>query len=236
MDEKMRENLQLGRDAYKKREYAKAESHLIQLVDGQQRFADVHNMLGVICHDRGLFKKAQEYFEQALAINPSYIEAALNLSVTYNDLGRYQEAKDVYSRALNAGQKGSSDLDPFVRGKLANMYADIADIYQSFGFYEFAANEYRKALELGPGFVDIRLKLAQVLRDCGKRDEAVTELHRVLSERPAFVPARIHLGITLYSQGKMSEAIAEWQEGLRLDPSNKSCQMYLNLVQTNKTS
>jgi tetratricopeptide (TPR) repeat protein len=230
MDERTKEMLKLGREAYKKKEYSRAESYLAQVMEQHDNFADVFNMLGVIYHDRGLFSKAQKNFERALAINPGYTEAALNLAVTYNDLGRYEEAKAIYGKVLQSGKNEPGELDPFVRGKIANMYADIGDVYQSSGLYDQAADEYRKALSMGPGFVDIRLKLAQVLRDCGKREEALVEFKRILEDRPTFVPARVHLGITLYAQGRYPEAVAAWKEALRIDPGNKSCQMYLNLV------
>jgi tetratricopeptide (TPR) repeat protein len=230
MDDKTKELLKLGREAYRKKEYSRAESYLAQVVEDQGAFADVFNMLGVIYHDRGLFSKAQKNFERALSINPNYTEAALNLAVTYNDLGRYEEARAIYARVLEVGKNEPGELDPFVRGKVANLYADIGDIYQSAGLYDTAAVEYRRALTLGPGFVDIRLKLAQSLRDAGKREEALEELRRVIQERPSFVPARVHLGITLYSMGRLAEAVAEWQEALRLEPDNRSCQMYLNLI------
>lgn len=230
MDERARELLKMGREAYRKKEYSRAEDHLSQLLELHNDFADVYNMLGVIFHDRGLFSKAQKSFQRALEINPSYTEAAMNLAVTHNDLGRYEEARRIYGSLLAGGRSEPGDLDPFVRGKVANMYAEIGDVYQSSGLHERAAIEFRKALDLGPGFVDIRLKLAQALSDGGNRDDAVSELRQILNDRPTFVAARVHLGITLYAQGKHSDAVAEWREALRLDPSNKSCQMYLNLV------
>jgi tetratricopeptide (TPR) repeat protein len=230
MDERLRELMKLGREAYKKKEYSRAETYLIQVMEGQDRYADVYNMLGVIYHDRGLFSKAQKNFAQALEINPNYTEAALNLAVTCNDLGRYEEAKEIYAKVLSVGRTEPGELDPFVRGKIANMYAEIGDVYFSSALYENAATEYRKALTMGPGFVDIRLKLAQALRDGGDREGAIAEFRNILADRPTFVAARVHLGITLYAQGKYTEAIAEWREALRIDPANKSCKMYLNLV------
>jgi tetratricopeptide (TPR) repeat protein len=230
MDEQIRDLLKLGRDAYSKKEYARAEGYLIKVAEKQGNYADVHNMLGVIYHDQSLFTKAQQHFEMALAINPAYTEAALNLAVTYNDLGRYSDAKETFNRALTASRANPGDLDPFVQGKIANMYAEIGDVYQAAGLYELAVTEYRKALALGPGFVDIRLKLGQALRDQGLQEEAVSEFKHILQERPSFMSARIHLGVTLYSMGRTQEAIAEWKGALQIDPENKSCQMYLNLV------
>jgi len=230
MDEHTKENLRLGRDAYKKKEYSRAESYLLQVLESHSGFADVHNMLGVIFHDRGLFSKAQGHFEMALQINPNYTEAALNLAVTYNDLGRYEDAKRVYGQALANSRTEPGELDPFVRGKIANMYADIGDVFASSGLYDLAAAEYDKALSMAPGFVDIRLKLAQALRDAGKHDAAIAQFEQILRDRPGYTSARVHLGITLYAIGRNTEAIAQWQEVLRHDPDNKSCKMYLNLV------
>lgn len=230
MDDRIKELLRLGREAYRKKEYARAEGYLNQVLETDHHFADVFNMLGVIFHDRGLFSKAHKNFEKALEINPAYTEAALNLAVTYNDLGRYEEAKQIYSRVLSHTPSRPDELDPFVRGKVANMYADIGDVYLSSGLYSQATQEYRKALDMGPGFVDIRLRLAQSLRDGGQREEAVLELRRILEERPEFSSARLHLGITLYALGRSQEAIHEWKELLRIDPNNRSCQMYLNLI------
>jgi tetratricopeptide (TPR) repeat protein len=230
MDERIKEILRLGRDAYKKKEYSRAESYLTEVLEKHDGFADVHNMLGVICHDRGLFSKAQDHFERALAINPGYTEAALNLAVTYNDLGRYEDAKRVYGEALARSQAVPGELDPFVRGKISNMYAEIGDVFASSGLYDEASVEFEKALSLAPGFVDIRLKLAQSLRDSGKHESAIEQFRRILADRPGYVAARVHLGITLYATGKIAEAVKEWEEVLRQDPENGSCRMYLNLV------
>ena len=58
----------------------------------------------------------------------------------------------------------------------------------------------------------------------------MTEFRKIMEDRPGFVSARVHLGVTLYSMGKTELALKEWNEVLSLDPGNKSCQMYINLV------
>jgi tetratricopeptide (TPR) repeat protein len=82
-------------------------------------------MLGVVYHAQGRFQDAEGAFETALRLNPRYTEAALNLSVTYNDRGKYDLAREVYRRAVTASASQPGSLDQFARGKLADMHADL---------------------------------------------------------------------------------------------------------------
>lgn len=230
MDEALKQTLMLGRGFFEKKQYAQAEKYLTTVVEQNQSFADVYNMLGVIYHDQGQFARAQRAFEAAMRINPAYTEAALNLAVIYNDMGKYREAKEVYQAALSRGRASQHKLDPFVQGKISNMYADIGDVFASSGLLDEAIAEYRRAIVLGPRFVDIRLKMAQALRDRGDHAEALSEFEEILRINPHYLPGRVHYGVTLYSAGRRAEAIKVWEEVLTMNPGNKSAEMYLNLV------
>jgi tetratricopeptide (TPR) repeat protein len=232
MDETLKHLLALGRSHYQRKEYARAERYLTQVVERTQSFADVYNMLGVIYHDQGHFAKARRAFEAALRLNPGYTEAALNLAVIYNDMGKYQEAKEVYTSALSRSTARPGEMDPFVQGKIANMYADIGDVFASSGLWEDAIREYRHALDLCPTFVDIRMKLASALRDAGQKEAAVTELQRVVEQKPEFLAGRIALGVALYSAGRVEDAIAAWEAVLDASPGNRTAEMYLSLVRS----
>src|SRR5512137_2352880 len=175
MNDILKQALALGRGYYLKKEYGLAEQYLTQIVEQNQSFADVYNMLGVIYHDQGQYQKALRAFEAALRINPGYTDAALNLAVTYNDTGKYKEAQETYRHALSRSGASHGKLDRFVQGKLANMYAEIAAVYLSSGLYVDAIREYRKALDLGPKFVDIRAALAGALRDSGEREAGIAQ-------------------------------------------------------------
>lgn len=230
MDEALKQLLTLGRGYFEKKQYAQAEKYLTQVVERTQSFADVYNMLGVVYHDQGQFARAQRAFEAALRLNPDYTEAALNLAIIYNDMGRYREAKEVYQSALSRQRSSPAKADPFVIGKVANMYADIGDVWASCGRLKEASIEYRRALELGPDFVDIRLKLADALRDEGDLDAAISEFEEIIRQNPNFLPGRVHYGIALYSAGRLDEAIRAWEEVLAASPGHKGAEMYLNLV------
>ncbi len=133
MEDTLKQLLALGRGYFLKKDYGLAEQYLAQVVEQNQSFADVYNMLGIVYHDQGQFARAQRAFEAALRLNPGYTDAALNLAVIYNDTGKYREAQEMYQQALSRSGAAPGRLDHFVRGKLGNMYADLGDVFLSSG-------------------------------------------------------------------------------------------------------
>lgn len=230
MDERLRQLIAVGREHYAAGEYDKAEPYLLQVAAEPGGFADVHNMLGVIWHSQGRFGEAETSFEKALAINPGYTEAALNLSVTYNDRGKYHKAREVYAIAIQRTHEQPSQIDPFARGKLANMHADLADAYAGLGLYDDAVRELVRALELCPTFIDLRTRLGNVYRDMGDAAAALTEYERVRRDKPDFLPARLAIGLALYTLGRTNEAIAEWEAVLAEHPDDRRARAYLRMV------
>jgi tetratricopeptide (TPR) repeat protein len=116
MDDDLRRLITLGREHYRAHDYDAAQTILAQVIERHDGFADVHNMLGVILHDRGKLEEARAAFERALQMSPGYTEAALNLSVTLNDLGLYARARDVYGKVIQRARAAPRSLDPFVKG------------------------------------------------------------------------------------------------------------------------
>lgn len=221
-----------GKKAFQQHQYEHAQKIFLQLIQKKPYFADVYNMLGVISHNSGQFTDATGYFEKALKINPKYTEALLNLAVLYNDLGEYKKARALYAKVQEKSRehKGSK-MDPFIRAKLANRHAEVGDIYEGIGFYKEAIEEYRKALHLGPTFLDIRCKLAVCLREMGKHRDAIEEFKRVLKANPKYHYAGVQLGVTLYASGKTKEAVAQWKKTLKAEPGHEGAKMYLRLAE-----
>jgi tetratricopeptide (TPR) repeat protein len=235
MDERLKQLLILGREHYDRREFDRAEHVLLEVLEHTDRFADVFNMLAVVLHERGDFVAAERYFERAVELNPHYTEALLNLAVTYNDLGKYEAARQVYAR-IRKGDGQSGVLDPFARGKIANMHADIAQAYADAGCKPEAIAELKKAVELCPAFADLQTKLGSLYRDAGNLALARDHYEAARAANAKFVPARILLGVTLLSLGLTDGAVAEWRDALAIDPDNKSAKMYLRMVETQRNS
>jgi tetratricopeptide (TPR) repeat protein len=230
MDENTKELLARGREHYQKQEFDKADYLLRDVALRTDGYADVFDMLGVIAHSRNDYAAAARYFERAVALNPSYTEALLNLAVTYNDLGNYEAARRVYAKVRQLGAEGSQKLDPFARGKLANMHADLGHAYSEFGLLREAIDEYVKATMLCPKFADLRTRLGNLYREVGDLGRAREQYEAARDANPNYLQARVLLGVTLLAMGDAVAARSEWQAVLKQEPGNKSAQMYLRTL------
>src|SRR6185369_394447 len=201
MDERIKELLSRGREHYQKREFDKADYLLREVIEHSDSYADVFDMLGIIAHSRGDLHAAARYFERAVALNASYTEALLNLAVTYNDLGRYEAARQIHSKVRKLGNTGPMQIDPFARGKIANMHADLGQAYAEAGIVHEAIEQYQKAVSLCPTFADLRTRLGSLYRDAGDLQHAREQFQAAKDANPRFVQARVLLGVTHYSLG-----------------------------------
>ncbi len=159
----------------------------------------------------------------------------MNLSVVYNEMGEYEKAQEAYALAkLSSGHEESTYLDPYVKGRLSNMHADIGNIYKDLGRYDEAMKEYKMALGLRPDFVDIKVNLAAVYRDLKDYAKAINILKEAIDLKETFFAARVQLGLTYYTMGEMDKAKAEWLAVLKKDPSEPLANMYINLLKDKK--
>ena len=233
MAESVDEIYMRGREAFERGDFAEAEKCFSEVIKSRP-YADLFNKLGLIYHGKGELGKAAASFRKALELNPGYTEVSLNLAVTLNDMGKYQEAGEIFNRAAKIAHGAPYSLDPFIKGKLANEHARIGDIYYDLGLYGEAVEEYKKAIGLRPSFVDIITKIGIAYREKGLYNDAIREFTKAREINPKYVPARINLGITYYMKGFLDLAVAEWQQTLEVNPEDSDAKMYLKFVQNEK--
>ena len=231
MTQEQQELYERGRGCFEQGKINEALNCFLVIVkDSPDRFADVHNKIGVLYHRKGILEKAAPCFEQAIKINPAYTEAALNLSIVYNELGRYDEAHRIFNKTVKTVCKARRVKDPYIEGKLANEHARLGEQYYDLGRYKEAIAEYKKALKLRPKFADIITRLGVAYRDSGELETAIDAFAKALTINPKHLPAHIHLGITYYMKGFVDMAIREWKNTLAIDQENRDARVYLSLV------
>ena len=219
-----------AQDAFTKRSLEESEKLYLKLLERSPRgFADVFNNLGLIYSEKGMLERATGYFKKALALNPKYTEASLNLAVTYNELHDFEAAEKVFNQAAKVVAAEPASLDPFIQGKLANEHAKLGDSYYKLGLYDQALVQYRMAQELRPNFADILTKIGLTLTDKGELDSAIDILVKAKKTSPTFEQAYVYLGIAYYKKGQRDLAIAEWKAAQKINPSDRALEVYLTL-------
>jgi Flp pilus assembly protein TadD len=82
--------------------------------------AKEHVEFGVVVAQRGLWREATFRWQQAVELDPTYAEAWNNLGIGYEQLGRFDDARKAYEKALEI-----EPANTFIR----NNYDLFRDIY-----------------------------------------------------------------------------------------------------------
>jgi len=72
-----------------------------QLIDLGDHSPELYYNVALICHQRGELQEAVDYYELALKEKPRFAEALLNLGHALTSLGREEEARASWARAVN---------------------------------------------------------------------------------------------------------------------------------------
>lgn len=189
-------------------------------------YPNLQNLMGVIFHRQSNFGQAIEYFEQAIASNPRFLEAALNLSATYADLGFYDQAERVYHQAVGLVREDKT-LPDLVLGRLANLHNATAVGYEQAGLYNEAIQEFSKALSIYPRMPDVRLHLAKIYLHRDLYQACKDQLFQVLEDNPSHVESLNLIGSVCYRMGDHAEASRYWEKVQNLNPQDKTSKTYL---------
>ena len=212
------------------RRFEPAEQLIRELERTQPQSADVPYFRGVSLYFQGKLGQAVECLRACLALDPQHTDAAICLSVLYNDVGKYDDAKRVFEIANHSvvHQRTGDDLE--IDRKFAVKHMEVADLYFRYRRYTEAIEEYGKAAQLDPTVLDIRIRRAKAWAKKGFLTRAMQELQQLKQEHPRYVPARIQLGLLHYSQSNILDAELEWESILEFSPEHREARAYLEMA------
>lgn len=210
-----------------------AEKLLLTAIDEYGSMANLHNLLGVTYHKQSKFADAIIQFTKALKINQNFVEAGLNLSATFCDLGRYEDAKSVFSEvlAVTPANKKQPDL---VLGRLANHHAECGHLYAQNNMLNDAINEYKRALAIYEKMPDVKVALGQLYLKTNQLERAIYELQEAIRTFPDEPEPYLWLGICFWKSGMKDQAIRAWEASRSLEDTTVSlAATYLRFSQQN---
>jgi protein O-mannosyl-transferase len=200
-----------------------------------------HNNLGIALRKRDP-DAALAHLRQAMALDPEFPEAPINLGAILLQKGEADAARQAFDRALALGDRSAivhfrlgsvllerGDLEGAARHFEASLRLDPtrADTHNSFGVVrlrrgdtESALASFAEAVRLEPDHPDAHSNIAVVRLRQGRTEEAKAELQATLRLNPRHADAHATLGALLARAGRMAEAIEHFRAGVESDPEN----------------
>jgi tetratricopeptide (TPR) repeat protein len=163
---------------------------------------------GIIAIDKQEYDRAETFFNAAIVIDPSKIEAQKKLALLYLKTNRLEQALLLYE---NMAATNSMDLQTLI---------SMANLYSTQGKYEDAISLLKRILEMEPGHRDALTNLALAYEATGKPAEAEAAFEQAVTAHPLdaeliFLYAEHH-----YKRGSYEKAIQLFERVLELRPQD----------------
>lgn len=162
------------------------------------------------------YRKAAALFEKALAIEPTYSQAAFYLGLTYNALFDQEKAEQSYQRAIA--------IDPDYLEARANYGGMLLDI----GNVDEAIRQFNTVLVRQPNHADALTMLAQAYRFKALYPQSIESARRAIAAAPASAEPHLWLADSLRLSGKWSDAEPEYNQYLKLSDFDSKLAGQLN--------
>jgi tetratricopeptide (TPR) repeat protein len=231
MDANPAQLLDRAKERFELNDYYGAIHLLEELTERGRAYADAQHLLGLCYHLSGQPELALQRLEEAIRINPRYVEALVHRGVVLGELGRTAEAEAAFAQAREITVRGSHGITAHHAGKLANHHAALGEAYAEAGALDPAIAQYRTALMLGPAFQDLRLRMGRLLLEAGRTLEARETLGEVLQARPGSVEAKAAFGLACFLSGDAATAREVWLALQGEHPTDPRARVYLRLLE-----
>lgn len=162
-------------------------------------------------------ERAIVHFNQAIQIDPQYALAYTGLADAYASQCLISDVRpnEVFPKAKVAALK-ALELD----NGLAEAHASLA--YVRFWFdwdWAGAETEFRRAIDLNPGYATAHQWYAEYLRLMGRQNEAIAENQHALQLDPLSLIINMEAGLPFYLERRYDEAIRHFRRALEIDPN-----------------
>jgi len=162
------------------------------------------------------FRKATDFFNQAVEKDPNYAQAYAGLADTYNFLGEsgYAAPQQVWQNAKSAAMHAVK-LDD----SLPEAHISVALVRESYDWdWAGAESEFKRAIQLNPNNSSAHQWYGDFLTRMGRFDEAKVELKKAQDLDPLSLLTNTSLGRQLYFTRQYDAAVKQLKKTLDMDP------------------
>ena len=195
---------------------------------------------GIVLAQKGDFKKAEEAFEQAVALHPQDPRALTALGQVQEQLGELPESVETFHKVLELDPRSADAHENLgiALGDQSNLAEALKEssiatqlvprsasahflrgrLLSDLGRHEEAREEFRKALNIDPEYAEALYFWAALEGDEDNTKIEGDLLKRYLKLRPDQATAFNQLGHVLEKEHLESDAVAAWRRAIVLNP------------------
>ncbi|MCP4726963.1 MAG: tetratricopeptide repeat protein, partial [bacterium] len=218
-DAELLENL--GEAYYTLRDYDKSLDTYNRLLNINKRNIKILSRVAEIYYEKGELDKAYDLYKKITTLEPASENARiayLNMGNILDDAQRYDEAIDIYKKALAINPKDDATL------------YNLGIAYKHSGKPELAIESWRKASELKPDEVKHHMAIADYYYDNKYYDSAVDEYTRIIRNWPDIQDAHFNLATIYYKKDLMDYSMEEYKKVIEINGKNEQARKaYINL-------
>ena len=172
-------------------------------------------------------KKGAEYFQQAIEKDPTYAAAHASLADCAAVAGfwGFVPPEEGFGRARATAQK-ALEMD-----ETAEAHAALGWAILHYDF-NFAASEreFRRSIELNPGYANGAQWYAMYLTTIGRTEEGIAEVKRALQLDPLSLIINVTFAWISYVRRQFEESLDQCQKTIDLDPNFPPARLMLSWV------
>ncbi len=187
---------------------ARAEKAYKQILIHEAENAVAHHLLGRLYYQTHRRDAAISSLQHALAVQPNYPNALMDLANMLHEAGQYAQAENCLQQILH--------LQP----DNAMAYNNLGVLYKDQQRFDEALAAYRRSIELDANNPAALGNLAHALSRVEDFDGAIQAYRRLLDDEPANIEALKCLASVLRRTGRVAEAIEVFSCWLALEPDN----------------
>lgn len=154
---------------------------------------------GVALHRVGEAERALAYYQSAMALDPTFSDAYLNIGSALHDLKRFADALAVYDKALASRPGWGEAL--FNRGNTLMALDSYVDAIQS----------YNDSLAVMPDHVEALVTMGTALECLGRYDDAMSLYELALERSPGCAEAHWNLALSRLRLGDYANGWPEFE-------------------------
>jgi tetratricopeptide (TPR) repeat protein len=197
--------------------YSKAETI-------QPKDTAVKNNIGRIHFKRKNQEQATAKLREALALDPTFDDARINLALSLAAQEKYDEANEEWKNYIQKikTELGKQDLIESRRKifmmRLATAQGAMAENYLKSKAYADAVKTYRAVLEITPDNMDALSNLGLALYHTRQLPDAAKIYRGIIEKDPTNAVAHNNLGVVLEALKRPTEALKYYQRAVQLKP------------------